>query len=57
MRSSLLAPVDVIEFQTTEEYPNLDLTNVKCSTYRQSREEYLKAMERNRPNSFMHSEK
>jgi hypothetical protein len=28
MRSSLLASVDVIEFQTTEAYSNLDLTNV-----------------------------
>jgi hypothetical protein len=45
MRSSLLASVDVIEFQTTEAYSNLDLTNVKYSTYKQSREENLKVME------------
>jgi hypothetical protein len=35
---------------------NLDLTDVKYSTFKQSREEYLKVMERIRPNSFMHSE-
>jgi hypothetical protein len=29
MRSSLLASVDVMEFQTTEAYSNLDLTKVK----------------------------
>jgi hypothetical protein len=29
MRSSFLVSVDVIEFQTTEAYSNLDLTNVK----------------------------
>jgi hypothetical protein len=46
MRSSLLASVDVIEFQTTEAYSNLDLTNVKYSTYKQSREDNLKVMER-----------
>jgi hypothetical protein len=33
MRSRLLASVDVIEFQTTEAYSNLELTNVKYSTY------------------------
>jgi hypothetical protein len=41
MRSSLLASVDVIEFQTTEAYSNLDLTEVKYSTYKHSREENL----------------
>jgi hypothetical protein len=56
MRSSFLASVDVIEFQTTEAYSNLDLTNVKYSTCKQSREEDLKVVERIRPNSFMHSE-
>jgi hypothetical protein len=56
MLSSFLASVDVIEFQTTEAYSNLDLTNVKYSTYKQSNEENLKVMERIRPNSFMHSE-
>jgi hypothetical protein len=34
----------------------LDLTNVKYSTYKQSREENLKVMERIRPNIFIHSE-
>jgi hypothetical protein len=56
MRLSFLASVDVIEFQTTEAYSNLDLTNVKYSTYKQSREENLKVTERIMPNSFMHSE-
>jgi hypothetical protein len=56
MRSSLLAAVDVTKFQTIEAYSNLDLTDVKYSTYKQSREENLKVMERIRPNSFMHSE-
>jgi hypothetical protein len=56
MRSSFLASVDVIEFQTTEAYSNLNLTNVKYSIYKQSREENLKVMERIRTNSFMHSE-
>jgi hypothetical protein len=38
MRSSLLASVEVMEFQTTEAYSNLDLTKVKYNTYRHSRE-------------------
>jgi hypothetical protein len=42
MRSSLLASV---EFQTTETYSNLDLTKVKYSTYKHSREENLKVVE------------
>jgi hypothetical protein len=45
-----------MEFQTTEAYSNLDLTNIKYSTYKQSREEKLKVIGRIRPNSFMHSE-
>jgi hypothetical protein len=48
--------VDVREFQTTEAYSNVDLTIVKYSTYKQSREENLKVMERIIPNCFMHSE-
>jgi hypothetical protein len=36
---------DVIEFQTTEACSNLDLTDVKYSTYKQPREEHLKVME------------
>jgi hypothetical protein len=39
MRSSLLASVEEMEFQTTEAYSNLDLTKVKYSTYKHSREE------------------
>jgi hypothetical protein len=56
MCSSLLASVDVMEFQTTQAYSNLDLTNGNYSMYKQSREENLKVMERIRPNSFIHSE-
>jgi hypothetical protein len=33
--------VDVIEFQTTEAYSNLDLTKVKYRTYKHSSEENL----------------
>jgi hypothetical protein len=56
MSSSLLALVDAIEFQITEAYSTLDLANVKYSTYKQSREETLKVMERIRPTRFVHSE-
>jgi hypothetical protein len=53
----VLKLVDLVDMlQTTEAYSNLDVTNVKCSIYKQSREENLKVMERIRPNSFMHSE-
>jgi hypothetical protein len=52
MHSSLLASVDVIEFQTTEAYSNLDPNDVKYNIYKQSRDENLKVMERIRPNSF-----
>jgi hypothetical protein len=45
MRSNVLASVDVREFQTTEPYSNLHLTNVKYSIYKQPREENLKVME------------
>jgi hypothetical protein len=41
MHSSLLAPVDVIEFHTTEAYSNLGLTKVRYKTYKYSREEKL----------------
>jgi hypothetical protein len=50
MPSSLLASADVIQLQTTEEYSNLDLTDVR------SREENLKVVEPIRPNSFTYSE-
>jgi hypothetical protein len=49
MYSSMLTSVDVIEFRTTEAYSNLGLTNVKYSTYKQSRGEKLKVIERIRP--------
>jgi hypothetical protein len=38
MRSSLLASVDVTEFQTTEAYSSLDLTKVRYSVYKHSRD-------------------
>jgi hypothetical protein len=50
MRSNLLASVDVIEFQTTEGYSNLYLTDVKYSTYKQCRDENHNIMERIRLN-------
>jgi hypothetical protein len=56
MRSNLLALVDVIEFQIIEAYSNLDLTKVKYSSYKQSKEDDLKVMERIRSNSYTHSE-
>jgi hypothetical protein len=46
MRSSFMASVDVIEFQTIEAYSNLVLTNVKYSKYGESREENLNVVER-----------
>jgi hypothetical protein len=46
MRSSLLASVDVTEFQATEAYSSLDLTKVRYSVYKHSREENLNVMER-----------
>jgi hypothetical protein len=46
--------MDVIDFQTTEAYSNLDLNNIKYSTYKQSREENPKVMGQIRPNSLMH---
>jgi hypothetical protein len=45
MGSSLLASVDVTEFQTTEAYSNLDLTNVKYSIYKHSTEENMWVIE------------
>jgi hypothetical protein len=56
MRSSILASVDVTDFQIKESYSNLDLTNVKYTTYKQSREENLKVMELTRPNNLVHPE-
>jgi hypothetical protein len=56
MRSSFAESVDVIEFQATVAYFNLDLTSVWYSTYKEYREENLKFIERTRPSSFIHSE-
>jgi hypothetical protein len=56
MVSSLLASVDVIEFQTAEAYSSFDLSNVKYNRHKQSRDENLKLMERIRPNSLIRSE-
>jgi hypothetical protein len=50
LQQSVLASEDLIEFQTTQTYPNLDITSVKYNTYKKSREENVKVMERIRPN-------
>lgn len=49
MRFNLLASVDVIEFQTTETYSTLDLTNIKYNMNINSRDEESKVMLRTRP--------
>jgi hypothetical protein len=46
MRSSLLASVVVIEFQTTEAYSSFDLIKVQYSIYREPREEKGKVIVR-----------
>jgi hypothetical protein len=46
MRSSLLASVVVIEFQTTEAYSSLDLIKVQYNIYREPREEKGKVIVR-----------
>lgn len=56
MLSSLMALVDMIEIQNTEAYSILDLTNIKYSIYKQSRDENLKIVEPIKPNNLMHSE-
>jgi hypothetical protein len=53
MRSSLLASVDVFEFQATDAYSSLDLTNVIYDLCVHSREEKVKAMLRTRLNSLI----
>jgi hypothetical protein len=57
MRSSLLASVDVIEFQSMDTYSSLDLTNVIHSLSIHSRDEKLKVMLRTRPNSLIYNER
>jgi hypothetical protein len=42
--SRLLASVDIIEFQATEVYSSLDLTNVKYNMYIHSGDEKVKVM-------------
>jgi hypothetical protein len=49
---SLLASVDVIEFQTTDAYSSLDLTDAVYNLNIHSIEEKLKVMLRTRPNSL-----
>jgi hypothetical protein len=49
---SLLASVDVIEFQTTEANSSLDLINVIYNLSIHSRDEKLKVMLRTRPKSL-----
>jgi hypothetical protein len=44
MRSSLLASVDVIEFQKTDAYSSLDLTNVVYNLSIHSTDEKLKVI-------------
>jgi hypothetical protein len=44
MRSSLLASVDLIEFQTTDAYSSLDLTNVVYNLSIHSTDEKLKVI-------------
>jgi hypothetical protein len=57
MRSSLLVLVGVIEFQTTDAYSKLNLTNAMYNLSIHSREEELKVMLRTRPNSLTQWEK
>jgi hypothetical protein len=56
MRSSVLASVDVIEFQTTEAYATLDLTRVKYNRYMHLRDEKENVMLRTRPKNLIHRE-
>jgi hypothetical protein len=44
MRSSLFASVDIIEFQTTDAYSSLDLTNVIYNVSIHSRDGKLKVI-------------
>jgi hypothetical protein len=53
MRSSLLASVDIIEFQTTDAFSSLDLTNVLYKLSIHSSDEKLKVMLRTRPNGLI----
>jgi hypothetical protein len=54
MRYSLLASVDVIEFQTTDAYSILDLSNAMCNLRIRCKDEKLKVMLRTIPNSLTH---
>jgi hypothetical protein len=53
MRSSSLASVYVIEFQTTQEYSSLDLTNVEYNVSAHSSYEKVKVMLRTRLNNLI----
>jgi hypothetical protein len=56
-RTLLPDALKLVSIGGRDRVPNCrDLANVKYSTYKYSREETLKVMERIRPNSFMHSE-
>jgi hypothetical protein len=57
MRSSFLESVAVMEFQTTEAYYSLGLTNTAYKTNKQSNEEKLRVKERIRPRSLTHLKK
>jgi hypothetical protein len=56
MHSSLLASVDVTEFQATEMYSSLDLTGVKYYRFRYFKGKKKKIMLQTRPNNFIHCE-
>jgi hypothetical protein len=56
MRSSLLAPVDLMEFQTTEACSSLDLTRVKYGWRRHSRDDKGKATQQSRPHNLVQNE-
>jgi hypothetical protein len=51
MRSCLLASVDITEFQTTDAYSSLDITNVMYNLSARSGAEKVKVMLRTRLNN------
>jgi hypothetical protein len=57
MRSSLLASVDIIDFQTTDAYSILDLTNAMYNLSKHSKDEKLKGILWTVSKSLTHWEK
>jgi hypothetical protein len=53
IHSGLLPSVDVIEFQTTEAYSSLDLTNIIYNMYIHSNDENVDVIQRTRHNNLM----